>query len=234
MFGENVHSETLTERLLESMGTALLVFDARMQLSYINHAGEVMFAHSARHACGRSVQELVINAAVLADQLSSSLVSEQVVSHRGCLLELPDAPDLRVNCTFTSITDNRGEPCVLVELRKIDYQLRIEQEEHLITQQQATHELVRGLAHEINTPLTGISSFAQMLGEMTSEDDPRSSIVAKLVDQSFRVSRIVSNLRAMVRDSADSRMVLDMGTIAVRAAQDAARSLGAEDKLEVS
>jgi len=38
----------------------------------------------------------------------------------------------------------------------------------------------------------------------------------------------------MVRDSADSRMVLDMGTIAVRAAQDAARSLGAEDKLEVS
>ena len=56
MFGENVHSETLTERLLDSMGTALLVFDARMQLSYINHAGEVMFAHSARHACGRSVR----------------------------------------------------------------------------------------------------------------------------------------------------------------------------------
>jgi signal transduction histidine kinase len=38
----------------------------------------------------------------------------------------------------------------------------------------------------------------------------------------------------MVRDSADSRMVLDMATVAVRAAQDAARSLGAEERLEVS
>jgi signal transduction histidine kinase len=94
--------------------------------------------------------------------------------------------------------------------------------------------LASGLAHEINTPLTGISSFAQMLGKMTPEDDPRREVVSKLVDQSFRVSRIVSNLRAMVRDSADSRMVLDMTTVAVRAAQDAARSLGAEERLEVA
>ncbi len=72
-----------------------------------------------------------------------------------------------------------------------------------------------------------------MLGKMTPEDDPRRTVVSKLVDQSFRVSRIVSNLRAMVRDSADSRMVLDMATVAVRAAQDAARSLGAEERLEV-
>jgi signal transduction histidine kinase len=72
-----------------------------------------------------------------------------------------------------------------------------------------------------------------MLGEMTSEDDPRSNIVAKLVDQSFRVSRIVSNLRAMVRGSSDSRMVLEIGGVVVRAAQDAARSLGAEGVLEI-
>jgi len=68
---------------------------------------------------------------------------------------------------------------------------------------------------------------------MTSEDDPRSSIVAKLVDQSFRVSRIVSNLRAMVRGSSDSRMVLEIGGVVVRAAEDAARSLGAEGVLEI-
>jgi hypothetical protein len=93
--------------------------------------------------------------------------------------------------------------------------------------------LASGLAHEINTPLTGISSFAQMLGEMTSDDDPRATIVTKLVDQSFRVSRIVSNLRAMVRGSSDSRMVLDIGGVAVRAAQEAARSLGAEGVLDI-
>ena len=52
---------------------------------------------------------------------------------------------------------------MLVELRQIDYQMRIEQEEHLINQQQATHELVRGLAHEIKNPLGGLRGAAQLL-----------------------------------------------------------------------
>ena len=114
------------------------------------------------------------------------------------------------------------------ELR--DLQDRMREQERLA----GLGRLASGLAHEINTPLTGISSFAQMLGKMTPEDDPRRTVVSKLVDQSFRVSRIVSNLRSMVRDSADSRMVLDLTTVAVRAAQDAARSLSAEERLEVT
>jgi len=142
-----VYSEKATARLLDNMGTAVLVFDADMQLRYLNQAGEVMFAHSARHACGRSVRELVRNSDVLADQLLATIASEEMMSHRGCLLELPDAPDLRVNCIFTFITDDNGQPCVLVELRQIDYHLRIEQEEHLITQQQATHVVNRPVLH---------------------------------------------------------------------------------------
>jgi two-component system, NtrC family, nitrogen regulation sensor histidine kinase GlnL len=173
MFGKNVQSAVIADRLLENMGTAVLVFDARMRLTYLNHAGEVMLAHSARHVCGRSVQELVKNADVLSDQLAVALASEQVLSHRGCRLELPDAPNLRVNCTFTSITDEDGEPSVLVELRQIDYQMRIEHEEHLITQQQATHELVRGLAHEIKNPLGGLRGAAQLLEQEIHDDELR-------------------------------------------------------------
>ena len=124
-----------------------------------------------------------------------------------------------------------GRVVVLQDVSELrDLQDRMREQERLA----GLGRLASGLAHEINTPLTGISSFAQMLGKMTPEDDPRRAVVSKLVDQSFRVSRIVSNLRAMVRDSADSRMVLDLTTVAVRAAQDAARSLGAEGRLEVS
>ena len=55
-------SEVDAERILDSMGTAVLVFDARFRLVTINQAGEVMLAHSARHVCGRTVSELVLNA----------------------------------------------------------------------------------------------------------------------------------------------------------------------------
>jgi two-component system, NtrC family, nitrogen regulation sensor histidine kinase GlnL len=169
MSGETVSSELNADRILESMGTAVLVFDARYRLITINQAGEVMLAHSARHVSGRPLQELVVNAEVMIDQISHALSSEQVVTQRGCLLELPDAADLRVNCTFTPITDDAGHPHVLVELRQINHHLRIEQEERLITQQQATHELLRGLAHEIKNPLGGLRGAAQLLEREISD-----------------------------------------------------------------
>jgi signal transduction histidine kinase len=72
-----------------------------------------------------------------------------------------------------------------------------------------------------------------MLGEMTDDVDPRAALVDKLVDQSFRVSRIVSNLHAAVRGIREERIVLELGQVVARAAQDAARSLGAIDRLEL-
>ena len=190
---ENLHSDAVAALLLESMATAVLVFDANRVLTYINQAGEVMFAHGARHACGRTLHELVSNADELADELARSLVSEQVLSHRGCLLELPDAPDLRVNCTFTAITDVSGAPCVLLELRQADHQLRIEQEERLITQQQATHELVRGLAHEIKNPLGGLRGAAQLLeGEI--QDEALREYTQIIIGEADRLSALMDNM----------------------------------------
>jgi two-component system nitrogen regulation sensor histidine kinase GlnL len=162
-------SEINAEQILDSMGTAVLVFDTRFRLLSINQAGEVMLAHSARHVCGRTINELVLNAAEMIEQMTGTLGSGQIVNQRGCLLQLPDAANLRVNCTFTPMTDTAGNSHVLVELRQIDHHLRIEQEERLITQQQATHELLRGLAHEIKNPLGGLRGAAQLLEREISD-----------------------------------------------------------------
>jgi two-component system, NtrC family, nitrogen regulation sensor histidine kinase GlnL len=176
VFAENLamttdfhQSEVDAERILESMGTAVLVFDSRFRLISINQAGEIMLAHSARHVCGRTVSELVLNAEEMIEQMTDTLASGRVVNQRGCLLELPNAADLRVNCTFTPMTDSAGYSHVLIELRQIDHHLRIEQEERLIMQQQATHELLRGLAHEIKNPLGGLRGAAQLLEREISE-----------------------------------------------------------------
>ena len=123
-----------------------------------------------------------------------------------------------------------GRVVVLQDVTELrDLQDQIRDQERLA----GLGRLAAGPATEINTPLTGISSFAQMLGELTPDEDPRSDLVNKLVDQSFMVSRIVSNLRAMVRESTDSRTVLELPGVVARAAQDAARSLGAEAALDV-
>ncbi|MEZ5541178.1 MAG: nitrogen regulation protein NR(II) [Pseudomonadota bacterium] len=151
------------ERILDNLSTAVLVFDAQLHLVYLNQAGEVMLAHSARYACGRSVHELVTNAGMLVEHLADAITRQQVISRRGCLLELPDAPDLRVNCTFTPVMESSLGTFVQLELRQVDHQLRVEQDELLINQQQAAHALVRGLAHEIKNPLGGLRGAAQLM-----------------------------------------------------------------------
>ena len=60
--------------------------------------------------------------------------------------------------------------------------------------------LAAGVAHEVNTPITGISSYAQMLLADTSAEDPRRKILEKVEKQTFRAARIVNSLLEFARD----------------------------------
>ncbi len=70
--------------------------------------------------------------------------------------------------------------------------------------------LAAGVAHEVNTPITGISSYAQMLLEETPVDDPRHSLLLKVERQTFRASRIVNSLLEFSRDRRETVRSLDL------------------------
>jgi two-component system, NtrC family, sensor kinase len=59
--------------------------------------------------------------------------------------------------------------------------------------------LAAGVAHEVNTPITGISSYAQMLLDDTPQTDPHYEILKKVERQTFRAARIVNNLLEFAR-----------------------------------
>jgi len=73
--------------------------------------------------------------------------------------------------------------------------------------------LAAGVAHEVNTPLTGISSYAQMLLAETAPDDPRRALLEKVEKQTFRASRIVSNLLEFARKPGRERREIDLGPL---------------------
>jgi signal transduction histidine kinase len=54
--------------------------------------------------------------------------------------------------------------------------------------------LAAGVAHEVNTPLTGVSSYTQMLLGMVPETDPKHALLQKMHKQTERASNIVGNL----------------------------------------
>jgi len=61
--------------------------------------------------------------------------------------------------------------------------------------------LAAGVAHEVNTPLAVISTYAQMLARQVSQDDQKSKILDKIASQTFRASEIVNSLLNFSRTS---------------------------------
>jgi signal transduction histidine kinase len=218
---------TNTQRIIESSAAAILVCDASAHILTANRHAAGIFERQAQSLVGLALGDLVD----LPEAWRQELPLHAVNTEARTLSDPPRHVILAVSVLELDSGSFNGRVVVLQDVTELrDLQDRIREQERLA----GLGRLASGLAHEINTPLTGISSFAQMLGQMTPSDDPRAELVDKLVDQSFRVSRIVSNLRAMVRGSSDSRTVLELKGVATRVAQDAARSLGAEGVLEIA
>jgi two-component system NtrC family sensor kinase len=61
--------------------------------------------------------------------------------------------------------------------------------------------LAAGVAHEVNTPLAVISTYAQMLAKQVSGDDQKSKLLERIAKQTFRASEIVNSLLNFSRTS---------------------------------
>jgi len=79
--------------------------------------------------------------------------------------------------------------------------------------------LAAGVAHEVNTPIAGLSSYAQMLLSETPPGDPRYPILKKMERQTFRAAHLVNNLLEFARPRARTPVETDLRGVLVNAAE---------------
>ena len=72
-----------------------------------------------------------------------------------------------------------------------------------------------GVAHEVNTPLAGISSYAQMLLKETPPDSSQHEGLKKIEQQTFRASNIINNLLNFARVTDSELHELNMNSLMV-------------------
>ena len=73
--------------------------------------------------------------------------------------------------------------------------------------------LAAGVAHEVNTPLAVISTYAQMLAKQVSGDDQKAKLLDKIAKQTFRASEIVNSLLNFSRTSPTDFTEVDLNRI---------------------
>jgi len=154
------------------MSTVILLFDADLNLTFINPAGEMLFEQSAGHMLGTPYVELI----QLRDELSTNkrvdeIKSGQSFTRHEVPLILLNHNEVTVNLTVQPLTDTAEKTEYLVEIILIERWLRITRDEQRADQQEATQEMLRGLAHEVKNPLGGLRGAAQLLqAELPSAD----------------------------------------------------------------
>ena len=149
-------------RILENLNTAVLLFDGNLCLKYINPAGEMLFAASAKQITGQSIEELLPHSGQFTEALRRSHQSGNPYTEREVQLILLNQQTITVDCTITPLNEPR-ENGLLLEVLQLDRHLRIAREEALLAQNQTSKTLIRGIAHEIKNPLGGLRGAAQLL-----------------------------------------------------------------------
>ncbi|EIC30021.1 MULTISPECIES: nitrogen regulation protein NR(II) [Methylomicrobium] len=151
------------KRILDHLNSAILLFDRDLNLAYINTSGEVLLADSANQLLGMNASELFKTSepALLANLKLSLAMAEPLLDRALTLNRIGQS--ITITFSATPLTNEKGQPEVLVELLQVDNHLRISKEEQLLSQQNTARLLVRGLAHEIKNPLGGLRGAAQLL-----------------------------------------------------------------------
>ena len=98
-------------------------------------------------------------------------------------------------------------------LEDVTDRANLEEQLRLSEKMAAIGLLAAGVAHEVNTPLTGISSFTQMLLERAEPDDPRTQLLEKIERQTFRAAKIVNSLLNLARPSGGDAGPVDLNGV---------------------
>ncbi|HHH44547.1 MAG TPA: nitrogen regulation protein NR(II) [Gammaproteobacteria bacterium] len=177
------------ETLLETLTTAVLVLDRRLHIDYLNPAAENLFEISKRQVGGQYWPELVGAGEALVNRLNATTGTRHPFTERELALRSANGHRMTVDCVVTP----SGKEELLLEIMQIDRHLRIAHEEHLLVQQQAARELLRGMAHEIKNPLGGLRGAAQLLESELEKDDLK-EYTQVIIGEADRLSNLVDRM----------------------------------------
>jgi PAS domain S-box-containing protein len=101
---------------------------------------------------------------------------------------------LVLNIALAPLQDGQGQTGALVVLEDVTTRISLEEQLQQREKLSSIGLLAAGVAHEVNTPLTGVSSYTQMLLGMLAETDPKHALLQKVRNQAERATNIVNNL----------------------------------------
>ena len=227
---ENERLKDYNQNIVESLNVGVLALDLEGRVESWNTQLELTFGISRGQAVGRSLGELLpadlvveldriegesgirniykfpLRADAFPEPFRPAPSSVKVKSGNGTYgvngLDPRDIEQRMLNVAAAPLVTKNFDPIGRLIIFD-DVTERVELEEQLVQADKLSSIglLAAGVAHEVNTPLAVISSYAQMLAKRVADDPGQAKMLEKITSQTFRASEIVNSLLNVSRTS---------------------------------
>jgi PAS domain S-box-containing protein len=198
--GEFERLKEFNENIVESINVGILAIDLDDRVESWNAQMEAMYALSRAEAIGQPLR--AVFPAEFVDAIDS-FRNEQGVHHLYKFRLTTRAGELRNANVAIAPLLSRGFVTVgrIILVDDITERISLETQLAQADKLSSIGLLAAGVAHEINTPLAVISSYAQMLTKQLKGDAGLSQVLEKITQQSFRAAEIANGLLNFSRTS---------------------------------
>lgn len=210
--GQYERLKEFNENIVESISVGVMAVDLEDRIESWNSQMEVMFALPRIDAVGRPMAAVLPPAFL--EEFYRVRQTQGIHNLYKFRLRTP-AGDMRVtNIAIAPLVSKDfsviGRLMIVDDItERIELESQLSQAEKL----SSIGLLAAGVAHEVNTPLAVISSYAQMLAKQVNGDNKQASLLEKITRQTFRASEIVNSLLNFSRTSGTEFTDVDLNRV---------------------
>ncbi len=200
------------ENIVESINVGVLAVDLADRIESWNSQMEVMYALPRWQALTRPLSEVF--PAAFVEEFYRVRQNPGIHNLYKFRLNTPAGESRTVNVAIAPLVTKKfnviGRLIIMDDItERVELEAQLSQSDKL----SSIGLLAAGVAHEVNTPLAVISSYAQMLSKQLQGDPQKSGLMEKITRQTFRASEIVNNLLNFSRTSGTEFAEVDVNRI---------------------
>ena len=193
MHQTNPHPLLSTDQILNNLVTAVLLLDHRLYIVAANSAAEHLISISEHKLLGADLHGYVRFPEAFENRMRDALIKSQCYIEREVAMSLSQQHrEVLVDCSITHGLSG-GQKWILLELIDSGQHARMEREQVLVAQQQASELLLRELAHEVKNPLGGLRGAAQLLNSELG-DTALTDYTSIIISEADRLHALIDRL----------------------------------------
>ena len=178
---------------LDELKTGILLLDGSLKVKYLNSSAQSMLETSLKASKNKGLEELFFEESENLDKFLDSLNNKTDFAKLDALLFIKGGKKLLCDYHIQSFEDNLIGEGFILEITNKDYSHELRERLRSQTNQEVTSAFVRGLAHEIKNPLSGIRGAAQLLSRKLPEDY-LAEYTDIVINQTDRLTSLVDNI----------------------------------------